>query len=197
MRTLSESEFIAWVRAHGMDLHESYPTTAILTFNPDLGHDRFWGIPTAPERRPHFIATMLKLLGDWASCFVWKHSGSWPRSADVGRINDVVELRILAGLGLPLGTADVVEFSCADFDTLVALIFSNTIFGWSVSDDLYVITADARCIMQTDHHDVIHASFRAAEDLDRFVKEMEARGFPLPDEVPDATFKTPDWMASD
>jgi hypothetical protein len=82
-----------------MDLHENYPTAAILTFTPDLGHDRFWHIPPAPERRPYFVATMFDLLGDWAACFVWKHSGSWPSSANPERINDVVELRILSGLG--------------------------------------------------------------------------------------------------
>jgi hypothetical protein len=41
---------------------------------------------------------------------------------------------------------------------------------------------------------VVHVSFRDGEDLERFVGDMENRGFPLPDEVPDATFKTPDWM---
>jgi hypothetical protein len=194
MRTFGETDLIAWVRARGIDLHESYPTTAILTFTPDLGHDRFWCVPPAPDRRPHFIATMLDLLGDWTSCFIWKHSGSWPSSADPKRINDVVELRILSSLGLPLGTSEVVEFGRADFDTLVTLIFSNTVCGWSVGHDMYVIPNDARRIMQTDHHDVIHMSFRNAEDLGRFVKEMEDRGFPLLDEVPDATFKTPTWM---
>jgi hypothetical protein len=140
---------------------------------------------------------MLDLLGDWASCFVWKHSGSWPSSANPERINDVVELRILSGLGLPLGTSEVVEFGRAEFDSLVTLIFSSTIFGWSVRDDLYVIPDHARCIMQTDHHDVVHVSFRDGEDLKRFVAGMENRGFPLPDDAPDATFKTRSWMKGD
>jgi hypothetical protein len=119
MRTLGEADFITWTRAHGMVLHESYPKTAILTFTPDAGWDRFWPTPSEPERRPHFIATMLDLLGDWASCFVWKHSGSWHASADPLRINDRVELEILRGLGMPLGAAQVVEF---DRPSLIALL---------------------------------------------------------------------------
>jgi hypothetical protein len=194
MKTLSAADFISWVRGRGIDLHETYPTTAILTFPPEADHSRFWCIPRAPERRPFFIATILDLVGNWASCFVWRHSGSWPRAADPGRINDVVELRILTGLGLPLGTADVVEFARAERDALIALIFSNTVFGWSVGDDMYVIPDDARYIIQTDHHEVIHVSFRSAEDLAHFVKEMEDRGFPLPNELPDATFKPTGWM---
>lgn len=197
MKTLSKADFIAWVRGRRIDLHESYPTTAILSFTPELGHDRFWCVPRAPERRPSFIAAILDLLGNWASCFVWRHSGSWPSAADPERTNDVVELRILRGLGLPLGTSEVVEFTRTELDALVTLIFSNTIFGWSITDDMYVIPDDARWIIQTDHHDVIHVSFRHPEDLERFAKEMEDRGFPLPDKVPDATFKTPNWMKGD
>src|SRR5262249_31663903 len=132
MKTLSEAEFISWVPAHGITLHKSYPKVAVLTFQPDGGHWRFWSVPPAPERRPHFIATMLKLLTGWSFCFVWRHSGSWPTSADPLRINDAVELQILRGLGLPLGTADVVQFDRAEFDNLVTLIFSTTIFGWSI-----------------------------------------------------------------
>ena len=181
-----------------MDLHESYPTTKILMFTPEPGYSRFWCVPPSPRRRLHFIATILRLLGSWSSCFVWR-DGRWPSAADPERTNDndMVELCILKRLGLPLGTSEVVEFTRAELDALITLIFSNTIFGWSIIDDLYVIPDDARYIIQTDHHEVIHVSFRQPEDLARFVKEMEDRGFPLPDELPDATFKPTDWMKGD
>jgi hypothetical protein len=48
--------------------------------------------------------------------------------------------------------------------------------------------------MQTDHHDVIHASFRNGANLGRYVDDMARAGFPLPTDVPDQTFKTPNWM---
>jgi len=93
-----------------------------------------------------------------------------------------------------LGTADVVQFSRNEFDKLVTLIFSTTIFGWSVGEDLYVVPNDGRSVLQTDHHEVIHVCFRVEDDLEDFVKGMDARGFVLPDVVPDATFKQPSWM---
>jgi hypothetical protein len=83
----------------------------------------------------------------------------------------------------------------AEFDRLVTLMFSGTIFGWAVIHDLYVIPDHARCIMQTDHHDVIHASFRNGADLERYVGDMARAGFPLPTDVPDPTFNTPIWMS--
>ena len=105
-----------------------------------------------------------------------------------------MELRILKGLGMPLGTADVVAFDRSDFDTLVTLLFSTTVFGWSVGEDLYVVPDHARHVLQTDHHDVIHVSFRTFDEIGRWVSEMAQRGFDLPDELPDETFKRPSWM---
>lgn len=133
-------------------------------------------------------------MGDWRSCYAWRHLGSWPDSVDYRRVNDIIELRILRGLGLPLGSADIVEFSHNELDTLVTLVFSTTIFGWSVGEDLYIVPDHARYILQTDHHEVIHVSFRTPEEIDRWVSVMEERGFPLPEDVPDETFARPAWM---
>jgi hypothetical protein len=103
-------------------------------------------------------------------------------------------LRILKGLGVPLGTADVVEFMRDEFDMLLTLIYSTTVFGVSVGEDLYIVPNDGRCILQTDHHDVIHVHFRQSAEVDRWVSEMAMRGFPLPEDLPDETFKQPPWM---
>jgi hypothetical protein len=197
MTTLTESEFLAWAETSGLRLDPQYPHSAVLVFHPPSQQARFWKVPTEPERRPYFILSLLELMGDWKGCYVWRHLGSWPDRADPSRINDVVELRILEGLDLPLGTADVLHFEKTDADRLVTLMFATTVFGWSVADDLYVVPDHARYIFQTDHHNVVHVSFRNAAEIDEWVAEMERRGFPLPEELPDATFKEPDWMKRD
>ena len=194
MRTITEADFLRWAKENGIEPDDRYPQSMVLSFIPDPQADRFWCVPEEPERRPFFIASLLELMGEWQSCYAWRHSGSWPDSADLGRINDVVELAILRGLGLPLGTADVVEFEREEFDKLITLMFSTTIFGWSVGEDLYVIPNHGRYILQTDHHDVIHVAFRESGAVEQWITEMTARGFPLPEEVPDATFKKPSWM---
>jgi hypothetical protein len=197
MKQLAETEFLRWAELAGFRLDERYPQSAVLTLQPDPQLNRYWDVPHQPERRPYFIASILELMGDWRSCYVWRHLGSWPESVDASRINDVVEHRILKGLGLPLGTADVVEIAREESDTLVTLIFTTTIFGWSVGEDLYVVPSHGRYLVQTDHHDAIHVCFRAPEDLEHWVEVMDTRGFPLPDEVLDATFKQPSWMKDD
>lgn len=197
MRTHREDEFLAWAERAGFQMDARYPRSAVLMFRPDCQHDRFWEVPIRPERRSHFIAWLLECMGDWQSCYAWRHLGSWPRSAVPERVNDVVELRILEGLGLPLGTNAVVEFPRSEYDTLVTLLFSTTIFGWSVGEDLYVVPDHGRHLLRTDHHGVIHVSFRTEESLNVCVEEMGRRGFPLPDEVPDPTFRQPEWMKTD
>lgn len=194
MRTLSEADFLAWVRELGVHVDEGYPQSASLAFATKPGLDRFWQVPAAPERRPHFIACMLRQMGDWKSCYVWRHMGSWPRSAEPARTNDVIALRILRGLELPLGTADIVEFDQSEEDRLITLVFVTTIFGWSVGQDLYLVPDDGRYILKVTHHDVIDVAFRGQSDLERWVAGMEENGFALPTDVPDATFKVPPWM---
>ena len=194
MKTLTEAAFLEWADGAGLCLDPRYPQSAVLVFRPDPHQNRFWEIPPEPERRPFFILALLELMGEWQECYAWRHLGSWPESADPLRINDAVEWRILKGLGLPLGTADVVKFERAELDKLVTLMFSTTIFGWSVAEDLYIVPDHARYIVQTDHHSVIHVSFRRSADVDEWVKQMEERDFPLPEEIPDSTFKRPDWM---
>jgi hypothetical protein len=194
MKSLSESEFLEWAVAKGLQLDPRYPDSAVLTFRGAAKDARFWGVPSEPHRRPHFISSLLELLGDWECCYAWRHLGSWPKSADPSRINDVVELQVLRGLGLPLGTAHVVAFSPEELDKLVTLMFSTTIFGWSVGEDLYVVPDHARALLQTDHHEVIHVVCRDAADIQRWIEGMEDEGFSLPDAVPDSTFKVPSWM---
>jgi hypothetical protein len=109
-------------------------------------------------------------------------------------VNDRVEHTILSGLGLPIGTADIVEFSHDEEVALITLLLSTSIFGWSVGDDLFLVPDSAAGFLQTDHHGVVHASFRSEDTMAEFVRFMDAEGFALPDEPPDPTFKVPDWM---
>lgn len=194
MKTLKQKDFLAWADEREIKLDERYPDSAVLTFEPDLNQDRFWIIPAESEKRPYFIASILEELGEWKSCFVWRHMGSWNDIVDPSRVNDNIELEILKGLKIPLGTADILEFSKSEINALITLIFSTSIFGWSVNEDLYIISDNAKFIVQTDHHGVIHVSFKDAKDMKQFIKNMSENGFPLPNDVPDATFKYPDWM---
>ncbi len=194
MRKLKKEEFLSWAKSHGMELDAEYPESAVLTFKPAIDHERFWMVPSDAEARPYFIFKLLELTGEWTSCFAWRHQGSWPESSNPNFPNSKIEYQILKGIGLPLGTADVVELDRLENDLLATLIFSTTIFGWSVNEDIVIVPNNGRYIIQTDHHGVIHVSFRFPENMTYFIEQMSKEGYPLPDHVPDETFAVPGWM---
>lgn len=195
MKTYTEQQFLRWAGNRGIVIDSQYPKSAVLDFvSPKPESDRFWEIPAEPERRPYFISTILQAMGDWESCYVWRHMGSWPARPDPQRLNDRIEFVILKSIGLPLGTADVVEFNREEADSLIALVFSTSIFGWSVNEDLYIIPDTARYIAKTDHHGVIHVAFENPDTMRAFIEFMEENDFFLPEELLDDTFKRPEWM---
>ena len=195
MHTITEDEFLQWASTKRLGLNPKYPQSAVLNFQA-TSESRFWVVPREPQCRPHFLASLIDLMGDWHTCYVWRHLGSWPdpKYVEPDDINDFVELHILKGLGLPLGTASVVQFARDEREALVTLLFSTTVFGWSVGEDLYIVPDHARQILQTDHHDVVHTSFADPSELKHWVAKMSEAGFDLPVEPPDATFKRPAWM---
>jgi hypothetical protein len=193
MKRHSEEEFLRWANRNGLVLDPRYPRSAVLVFDPPVDQARFWEVPSEPARRPQFIASLLDLAGADSYC-CWRHLGRWPQGADLGSLNDRIEHQILSGIGLAVGSADIVEFCRGEIDRLITLLFSTTIFGWSVGGDLYVVPDHARQILQTDHHGVVHVSCRSGADMERFIAGMKADGFDLPDELPDGTFKMPKWM---
>jgi hypothetical protein len=197
LKALDAKEFLAEVERLGMAVDPRYPTSAVLGFVASESEARFWEVPAKPERRSALYDCLLELCGDWKSCYAWRHLGWWPAAEDIEplRINDVVEHHILKGLGLPLGTEKVVEFDRQELGALITLLFSTSVFGWSVGEDTYVVPDNGRYLLQTDHHNAIHVVFRDAIDVGPFVKQMAEWEFPLPDETPDATFKRPAWMS--
>src|SRR5688572_16905985 len=99
MRTMKEEAFLQWAAERGLGLDPQYPQSAVLDFRSG-SESRFWLVPPEPQRRPYFLATLLDLLGDWQTCYVWRHLGGWPdpEYIEPGRINDAVEMLILRGL---------------------------------------------------------------------------------------------------
>jgi hypothetical protein len=96
-----------------------------------------------------------------------------------------------------MGTAHIVEFDRQETARLVTLLFSTTVFGWSVGEDLDVVPDDAQFIMKTSHHSVVEMAFRAETARRQFIAGMKKEDFILPDHVPAGTFKKPKWMKTE
>jgi hypothetical protein len=197
MQSITEEEFLKWAEGVGLCISPDYPDSAVLMHKQTIDKlSCFWVTPRQSEKRPYFIKSLLRLLEPWQFCSVWRAMGSWPDQSRVSkdRVNDVVELCILSGLGLPLGTTGIVQFDFSELDSLITLIFTTTIFGWSVAEDIYVVPDHGRQFLYVSHHDVIHVDFRDGTHVETWAKRMLDEGFPLPMEVPDPTFIRPEWM---
>ncbi len=196
MNAIPEQEFVAWAETVGIGLEPGHPKSAVLRFETARQDSRFWEIPKEPERRSYFFASILDAVGDWNTCAAWRAMGSWPalNRVEPSRVNDVVEARLLAGLSMPLGTADIVRFTRDETDSLLGLLFLTSVFGWSVGEDLYVIPNTGRYILKAGHHGVVYVTFRNPDDVAGWTAFLADRGFCLPDHLPDPTFTRPDWM---
>ena len=195
MTTISEQEFLAGLASKGLTLNPIYPQSKSLTYGAG-SESRFWIVPPRAAERPYFLSALVSLLGEWQSCYAWRPHGSWPdrKTIDADRIGELVELNIMAGLGAPPGSIDVLRFSRDERDSLVTLMFATSIFGWSVGEDLYVVPDNASAFIMVSHHEDVHATTARGGNIDHWVNSMAEAGYDLPANPPDATFKRPKWM---
>ncbi len=195
MNSLRESELLNQIGVKGIVLDPMYPRSAVLRFQTEPEITRFWAIPDQARTIPYFVATMISLLDpSWQTLLVWKHLGSWNTNFKGDRMDDDVQASIYRGIGIKNDSADNLVFDRSELPMLVALIFCQLVFGWHVGDDIYVIPDNAQHIIKTDHHHVVHVSFRDEDSMKNFVMGMSSKGYQLPESLPDPTFKKPGWM---
>jgi hypothetical protein len=194
MKTYSEEQFLKWAKARGVVPDQRFHGSIHLTFDSGCDLSRFWCVPSEPRARPYFLAAILDTMSRWQSCRAWRYMGRWPDRACPRCEWEWVEYEILKGIGMPMGTDDIVEFKRNERARLLPLMFSTTVFGWCTTQDLYVVPNHAQNLVKLDHHGVVWVFFRNPEDVRPFVKKMREAKYPLPKTVPDWTFIIPDWM---
>jgi len=101
---------------------------------------------------------------------------------------------VLRGIGIPDGWRGGIRFQRDEESALLGLLFIYQAFGCCVADDLFLIPDHGRQLIQTDHHEVLHAKCACEERIQQLVHHMSEEGYELPLEPPDGTFKRPAWM---
>jgi hypothetical protein len=171
-----------------------YPDSGRLVLLPTTEHTRFWVVPDVPHAWPHFLASLLEGLDDWAMGFLWLMSGKWPQSGPSQSHNQGLRDIILRGAGSPVGCRGAIRFDRNEEKSLVAVLFASMAFGGCVDDDLSFTPDHAQQLVQTSHHDVVHAVCRFEARVRKLVAWMSGAGYELAAEPPDWTFKRPAWM---
>jgi hypothetical protein len=171
-----------------------YAEPRCLVYVPYRSAHRMWDVPGRASAVPSFVSALLAGMDPWSSCYVWPRGGVWAAEDEHSQVGDRVRGVILSGAGVPAGFAGAVKVAAEEADRLVAVVFAYLSFGWNVRDDLFIVPDHARQLLHTDHHDVVHVEFAHDSRVVPFVEHMKAKRYALPDELPDATFKKPDWM---
>ena len=194
METIPTDRFVEWCAARHIQPDDRYSPPECLVYVPPCRHHRFWPVPERAAEIPFFASHLLAGFDPWAECFAWPRGGVWPDWGSSERIAQSVQDVILRGAGVPPDLHGAVRFTRDELPKLVTVIFAKLAFGWSVIDDLFVVPDHGRQFLQTDHHDVVHVEFSDSKYIAPFIKHMADEDYALPTELPDATFKKPDWM---
>src|SRR5262249_29775368 len=67
MQAVSREEFFQWAAGHGIGVDPRYPDSGCLIPLPPANHARFWVVPADPATCPHFVASLLGGLDEWAT----------------------------------------------------------------------------------------------------------------------------------
>ena len=193
MDYIAASDFLLFVHNVGVALDERYVEPRTLVYMHGLDLDRFWAVPRNPQRQVGLIASVLDGFDPWSACFLWPRDG-WDHASGGGRADEAVYGLMLRSAGARADFDGAIRYAATERAELATALFAAMSFGWSVADDLFVLPDHGQQLMGIDHHDAVHVSFAGSAGIDPFVAHMAANRFPLPRDVPDATFERPEWM---
>jgi hypothetical protein len=194
---VSADDFLAWAAGVGIGFNSGYPGADCLCLLPPRESSRFWVLPDHPYSIPHLVETLFGGLDRWEAGYLWPRTGRWPTWANPGLPSERVRDVVWRSLGLPAGWAGAARACRDEWATVVAVLFASLALGGDSCSDLYFVPDHGRQIVWAGHHDAIHADCADEVRILELVRHMEAAGFTLPTEPPDATFKWPAWMPQD
>ena len=102
--------------------------------------------------------------------------------------------KLFEAAGIELGAHGAIEYQPGERPSIIALLANQLHYGWSTGDDVFLVPDHGRQFIQTDHHNALHMSFSDPSQLLPFMNHMENKGFYVPSELPDETFKKPKWI---
>lgn len=197
MKTIRRSRFMRWLaeKRIGVDAEFAADWPRNLAFQGAPSESRFWSFDGSAEQVLEYFEAVLDAVGRDDSFFLWAKDEAWlpTRSARSGEAGDALWRAVLH----PLRTCrhdGAIEFTRGDRDQLLGILYCAHTFGWTWSDDLYLVPASRLAVVMLDHHDAVWIETASADDMRSVIARMSERGFQLPTALPDSTFKPQAWM---
>lgn len=189
MHTIDNATFLTEMQAAGITVEKGWYR---LSFGRYDETDRFWVWPWPPQDVAGLLTAVLQHVAPTAYCDAWRPGGVW-HEEDPSYTDSVREV-LLGGFGIPKDHCGALRFDRAEGAAVTALALAFAVAGWNVNDDLCLVPDNHQFIVRISHHAVLHVECREPELVDPLVAHMASKGWDLPTEVPDATFKIPTWM---
>ena len=157
-------------------------------------HSRFWMPPPVVSDLLNFLNAALDSASTSGPFYFYRRAWSSWHYGDDGSVRNQIVDRMVGAAGVPPDFFGALRLSQSEWREILTIISAHYVFAWSVNEDLFIIPEDASCIPMVSHHGELRGTFPSENNLTKFVSAMSAKGFDLPEEVPDPTFKIPPWM---
>jgi hypothetical protein len=189
MQLVDSDAFLAAMQGAGI---APRPASFALSFGRYEETDRFWVWPWPPQDVLGLVTAVLQHIAPVAYCDAWRPGGVWHE--DDPSFIDSVRNVMLRAFNIPATHRGALRFDRSESADVCALVSAFAVAGWNVNDDLCLVPDHARFIVRVSHHAVLHVESRDAELVEPLIAHMASKGWHLPTEVPDETFKIPSWM---
>jgi hypothetical protein len=195
MEIRSDQEFLAWLAEAGIGVDPRYPQSAQLVFtaSPDLS--RFWLPNQVPSDLPGFLLTAVRAATAGGGCWIHRRGGGYWYAGERASSREVVIERMLPGSGIERGITGAVRYSPEEWQPLLVALIAHYTLGWQVGNDVHIVPDNRSCVLMIGHHGELSCHSPDLVSLNAFITAMALQGYELPDHVPDATFKVPEWMS--
>jgi hypothetical protein len=192
---LTDEAFHAWLAEGGIGSDPRYPNSYCLVFLAAPDCSRFWFPSFVPSDLPGFINAALDAASSTAPYYLYRRGGGrwFDESSSGPGANQTIE-DLLRAVGLPASASGALRLERSEWRVLQAIVIAFYVYGWSVGEDLYILPTGRDCILMTSHHGELAVEFPTEARLEQFRAAMLQEGYDLPTQVPDGTFKGPDWL---
>jgi hypothetical protein len=196
MRIIAETEFRAWLAAGGVGLHSRWGNTGTLVCLKNEDLSRFWFPSFVPSDLPGFIDTALTAASASGPYYLLRRGGGHWYEPDPGSApgSNLMIDACLRAVGVPSDCSGALELAKSEWQALGLVILAHYVHGWSVGEDLHIVPAERDCVLMTSHHGELSVHFPDEARLERFQQSMLQAGYDLPTDLPDGTFKCPEWL---
>jgi hypothetical protein len=174
MEFVSKENFVQWAEQHNIEINPRNNYGLDFTVK---GNNLRYYYPDNPRGYCYLISEILKAFSGWDKCWIWKRYGRW-RFDEVkgGELHDPVWAALIHKLGVPDNYSGAIVFDKSEFSVLMAILFVQMSFGWSLPDDVFLISSNAREIVYFDHDEAIHIAFKDNVDMEGFSQQLEKMG---------------------